>query len=326
MYSIDGIAKEIYDSVVNNRFMHQHKNIVVVGDNESGKTTLLKKLLSMVKEGDGFYFIDSLNRVVSGSAIKNQDTDIRYDDFPPEKILNERKSQSFFSKEDIFIDGVQGSLATYSELSGNIEEYERLFNNFFECKISWSDSLGAESVINGSKTLQINGNDINSLSSSLAAKIRLIMEIEYAKRSGCKFVIIDEFDDHFEAGNMVSFIEQLQRNYMDLRFLIVIHNFDVLVQIFGFDAVIYNNPNTTHIEILVKDCDDVTAIGQVERIRAKYLGSKDEKEDFLSDCISSWVKTGTISDEQDKLLLEIDRKALNLKNKILFDYILEHKR
>ena len=326
MYSIENVSEEIYKSVINDNCAFNHNSLVIVGDNASGKTTLLKNLLRLAKKEytDKFYFIDSLNRRVYGSDVKNQESGVCYSDFKPDELLKERGDDSFFSKEDVFLRSAQGSMVTYSELCANIGKYETLFNRFFPCKIERENSLGESSIISGSKILTVNGVKIDSLSSSQAAKIRLIMEIEYAQRCKCKMVIIDEFDDHFDAENLVKFIEQLRENYPQMRFLFTIHSFEILVQLSGMDAIVYNNPDTAPIDISIIDCDDITEVGQVSKIRAKYITSKSEEERFLSNCVTSCIKKGGVSKEQEAMLIEIDRNSLNVKSRVLFDYVLRY--
>lgn len=326
MYNIANVSEEIYRSVIENTSAFNHNSLIIVGDNATGKTTLLKRLLGLVKKEhtEMFYFIDSLNRRVYGSDVKNQESGVCYSDFKPDALLRERSSDSFFSKEDVFLRSAQGSMVTYSELCANIDKYEALFNKFFPCRIERGNSLGENSIINGNKILTVNGVNIDSLSSSQAAKIRLIMEIEYAQECECRMVIIDEFDDHFDADNLVKFIEQLKENYPNLRFLFTIHSFELLVQLSGMDGIVYNNPDTAPIDISIIDCDDITEIGQVSKIRAKYITSKGDKERFLSSCVTSCIKKGGISKEQESVLIEIDRNELNVKNRVLFDYVVRY--
>ena len=325
MYSIENVSEDIYISVLNNSETYNHKSIVVVGDNASGKTTLIKSLLEKIKneECDDFYFIDSLNRMVYGAEDRNQASEIRYSDFKPLEILKERSSSAYLSKEDIFPKANRGSLVTYSELLGNKDNYELLFNRFFECRLDMGLAVGTESIISGNNILTVNEKKINSLSSSEAARIRLIMEIEYAKRCGCKMVIVDEYDNSLDPDNQIKLVSQLMQNYPELRFIFVIHNYALLVQLSGVDAIIYNNPNTAPIDINVVDCDDITAIGEVNRIRTKYIGIKNEDEIFLANCVSECIKRGKLSKDHNEEFIQIDRNTLTVKNRILYDYIVE---
>ena len=186
-----------------------------------------------------------------------------------------------------------------------------------------STALNKKSIINGSEMLSINGKNIDSLSSSRAAIIRLIMEIEYAKNCGCKMVIIDEFDNCLDPDNQIKLISQFCSYYPNLRFIFVIHDFALLVQLSDIDAIIYN-PKTAALDINIIDCNDITTIGEVERIRAKYIGVRDEKERFLSNCVSEYLKKGKLSDKSIEFIKNTNRDDLNIKNRILYDYILEH--
>lgn len=320
---IDKVAKEIYESVVENRHYKWHNDIVVVGENATGKTTLLKRILSLAspQSTDYFYFIDSLNRVVSGHEVRDQVSNICYADYKPQQVFLDRMDDSSFSKEDIFVSGITGAQITYSELAQNLEEYESLFNNFFPCKLAIDNILSVDSFIGGTKTIMVNDTDINSLSSGEAARIRLIMEIQYAAKNGCRLVIIDEFDNHFETDFFVQFIEQLKKCFKGLRFLFVIHNFEALTRLSETDGIIFCYPQTSPIILTVVDCDDITEIGQIEKIRARYITRKDSDELFLASCVTSCVKIGSLSSEQKQELLKMERNALNSKKRILYDYV-----
>ena len=300
---------------------------MVVVNNSTGKSTLLKELLSKVikERRNEFYYIDSQNRVVANSS--RTELSIRYSKFDIQTIIKTRFNVDYFAKEDVFDATYSGGVATYSELMADIEAYNELFNNFFSCDLKKDSLMKEDSLIEGNETLFYkNSIEIGAISSSEAAKIRLIMEINYASNLGCKVVIIDEFDDHFDTENMISFMNKLKEYYSGLRFVFVIHNFEAIVRLSGFDAIIYNNEMTAPVGILLLDCDDITELGQVYRIRSRYIGKKKESEVFLAECISDIVKCGKVNEKNKASILLIERETLNSKERILYDYIMEHAR
>lgn len=110
MYSIENVSEDIYISVLNNSETYNHKSIVVVGDNASGKTTLIKSLLEKIKseECDDFYFIDSLNRMVYGAEDRNQASEIRYSDFKPLEILKREVQVHIYQRKIFFQKQTEG--------------------------------------------------------------------------------------------------------------------------------------------------------------------------------------------------------------------------
>lgn len=325
MFNIQDLAELIYKKTITGTNYFVHKSMVVVGNNSTGKSTLLKALLSkIINEGsDKFYYIDAQNRVVINSS--KTEFSIRYSEFDVRTILATRFRPDYFAKEDVFDTTYSGGVVTFSELMSDLNVYNKLFKNFMSCDLKRGSLLRDDSFIEGNDTLFYKDDiDIGSISSSEAAKIRLIMEIHYANNQGCKAVIIDEFDDHFDTENMISFMSKLKEYYSKLRFIFVIHNFEALVRLSGFDAIVYNNEKTTPVEVLSLDCNDITELGQVYKIRSRYIGKKNSSEVFLSECISDLVKCGKINEKNRKKILSTDREDLNAKERILYDYIMEH--
>lgn len=323
---MQSLSNIIYTNTLQDKRFFCHKNIIIAGNNSSGKSTLIKQILRKVRENKckEFYYIDSQNRVVMDST--NNRLDVCYADFILTSIINTRSDPDFFSKKDVFDKRCSGGIATYAELTNNLEKYNELFNVFIPGIMLTKDSLlNEDTIIGGTDTIKVNGRyNISDLSSSEAAKMRLIMEINYANSLDCKAVIIDEFDDHFDSENMISFMETLVEYFAQMRFVFVIHNFEILVRINGMDAVIYNNEKTSPDEIWVVDCDDITELGQIYRIRSQYIGKKRSDEILLSSCVSDIVKKGKISDENNTKYKNLNRVELNAKERILFDYIREH--
>ena len=68
MFDINEVVDVVYDNITSqsNKTFWGHNSIVVVGDNSSGKTRLIKNLLDLVikNKNNEFYYIDSCNRQV----------------------------------------------------------------------------------------------------------------------------------------------------------------------------------------------------------------------------------------------------------------------
>lgn len=239
MFNIRELAQLLYDRTLTDTEFLSHRNMVVVGNNSTGKSTLLKVLLDKIIENNNeeFYYLDSQNRIVIERLEEN--LSVRYSDFDVRTIINARRDVNYFAKADVFTKDYSGGAVTFSELMADIHTYNILIKKFMPVTLNKGSMLKQKSFIGGSETIYVNDKiDIGSISSSEASKIRLIMEINYAASRGCKVVIIDEFDDHFDSDNMVSFIKKLIDNFDKLRFVFVIHNFEVLVRLNSMDAVI----------------------------------------------------------------------------------------
>lgn len=327
MFDIQELVELIYEKTVADMDCFVHKSMVVVGNNSTGKSTLLKKLLGKVIKEDRseFYYIDSQNRVVVNAS--RAEMGIRYARFAVQTILKTRYNVDYFAKEDVFDATYSGGVVTFSELMADIEAYNELFHKFVPCNLKKGSLMKDDSLIEGNETLFYKDSiEIGSISSSEAAKLRLIMEINYASKQGCKVVIIDEFDDHLDTENMISFMDKLKEHYPGLRFIFVIHNFEAIVRIDGFDAIVFNNEETAPVALLQMDCDDITELGQVYKIRSKYIGKKKKSEIFLSECVSDIVKLGKVNERNKEEILRTERDTLNAKERILYDYIVRHTR
>lgn len=324
MYSVNELAELIYKKTLTGELFGMHKNIVVVGNNSSGKTTLIKQILTKAHKdkSNDIYFIDALNRVVVDQ--RDNETDERFCSHDIFEVLETRIDNSNFSKNDYFVDDIRGGAVAFAELTdgGKTQFYEDLFNYFFQCKIEIIDVPGATKM-SGKQTVKINDTLITDLSSSEAAKIRLLMEIAYASGKKAKLIVVDEFDDHFDSDNLLDFMMKLMSYFDECRFCFVIHNFEILVQLSNTDIVVYNDTIDKDVEIRLLDVDDITERGQISKMRRKYIGEQNEEEIRLSECISDYIKKGKVSNESKLYFVELNRESLNAKEKVMYDYVLE---
>lgn len=334
MLDISEVADIIYQNTLSQQSFWGHNSIVVIGDNSSGKTSLIKKILDKAIENskNEFYYIDSCNRQVVDKVSEQSDIKFSSKGFDVLSILKTRRDDDYFAKEDYFNRKYRGGTVIFSELKNNLKKYDSLLKKFMPWRLSIGSLVKENSLLNGVETIFIDDennpkgrNDIENLSHSEAAQLRIIMEVNNAFENNCKLVIIDEFDSYFDPTNLVGFLEKLQLTYPVLRFLVVIHDFSLLVRLNKMTAVVYNNDKTAPAEIFYLDCDDVTEIGQVHKIRTRYIGRQNYEEILLSECVANIVKNGRLTDEHIDKLRFIKREKLNAKEKILFDYIVEYR-
>lgn len=76
----------------------RHADTVIIRDNSSGKSLLLKLLLQKVGETDGIYFIDAVNRSFDVSKVIKDDKKPEY----KKTILNMRVQDEYFNLKDSF--------------------------------------------------------------------------------------------------------------------------------------------------------------------------------------------------------------------------------
>lgn len=323
----DSYVEEIYDGTKNGMFFN-HRNLVIVGDNSSGKTTILVGLLGRIiaENREDCYYIDSKNRVLFD---EKEEMSLKYDRFTPLEILKARAKKDNIAKKDIFPDEYSGTLVTYNELLSDIEKYSALSQEFIEKSFSVVINKNEENFLtklideNKRKIVVDDNQEIQSLSSSEAAIMRIVMEIEYAvsEHNKCKTIIIDEFDTHLDSNRMIRFMDQLVEKYVGIQFIFVIHNLIDLVNISAMDAILLCTEGTTETYFREIDCDDITEIGQVERIKSKIIGKKRSEEILLDKCVNSIVKYGKLDEKLAAEYQLLDNKRLTAKEKILYMYV-----
>ena len=107
MYDIDKLSRDIYEAIsgdIQKKF-RDHYNMVIVGNNSTGKTSLIECLLNTVKQQKrkDFYYIDPKNRTVyepeeEGGYSLDLESITAYD------IISSRIHKKVMAKKDIFVD------------------------------------------------------------------------------------------------------------------------------------------------------------------------------------------------------------------------------
>ncbi|MCI8888013.1 MAG: hypothetical protein HFG70_08000 [Hungatella sp.] len=324
MQNIYESVNKIYDDIVNETDFYKHRNLIITGSNAIGKTQLIKDILKKsLKEAQNlFYYIDPKNRIMvdRGNVFVK-----KLSELSTEEILEHRLKDGVFTVLDEFVQQNSGGAVAFDELLDNIEKYNDMYQKFFGFsveKVKTTDNiLSREMVI-------VNGKiNLNMISNSEAAKMRILMEVNYAVNNGIKAVVIDEFDAYFSEESLLDFINKLSESYPDTRFLFVIHSLSVIISIEDIDIALINNVYQDDIReniVYFFDADNIEQIGQIEKIRNAMVNIGNRGDKWWEERVSMIVDGKELDDEDLKKIKETDRSGLKAKEKILYDFIVRN--
>lgn len=333
-------AENLYNAIKNREVYKSHnKSIVIAGDCTSGKSSIVRELLSMIykeKRGD-VHFIDSLNRNVMPRTDSEVDS-LTYFSFEPFEILVERYEKRGLG--DLFPGGLYGGTVTYFELlnSFDVMKYQELAKKYIskelellaessdnqekEHRISAEDMLFSrleERMGNVRRILVNDGKDLGTLSSSEACILRMAMEIKYASEKKCNVVIIDELDSHLDSKTFGMFINLITEEFSNIRFILVTHRISDLLEVHDMDALVLVKAGNEIVSSRI-NCDDYSEIGHIERIRERIKRGKKEGK-LLEECVSILVKQEKLPDKLKEELERIEISKLTTKERVLLSYI-----
>lgn len=197
-----------------------YDNTIIIGNNSSGKSELLKRLLQ--KSGfEHWYLIDSVNRYFNiGQIFKKPEktADIQFS----EKITEHRLKEDNYNLKDTFY---------YGGVPSEIENF--YFDFEIELKRLVKDFLGIELEIRQSEVdfkLYLDGIE-SCLSSGYQALLRIFMEMEYIRRTmETGTVVIDEIDEFLFAYNCARIFEFLRQEYKNFTFIVTTHSADLIAK------------------------------------------------------------------------------------------------
>ena len=168
-------------------------------------------------------------------------------DLMTEEILEHRLKDGVFTVLDEFVQQDSGGTVALDELLENIEKYNSMYQNFFGItvqKISTTDGILSR------QTVLVNGQtNLNVISNSEAAKMRILMEVDFAANKGIQAIIIDEFDAYFSEESIIDFMKKLVENYSEVRFIFVIHYLSVIIQLEGMDIALLTDVHGSNIKV-----------------------------------------------------------------------------
>ena len=298
MACYQNMMNELSDIILKHKL--KFDNTIIIGDNSSGKSELLKNVL--VKDGaKNWYLIDSVNRYFSVSQIFKMSGEASKLQFSKKIIEHRLMADNYNLKDTFYYMGVPTSIENfYFEFEDSIKNLMRQF-------------LGVELMVVQSEVgYKVYLDNIeSSLSSGYQALMRIFMEMEYVSRTMKNgFVIIDEIDEFLFAYNSVNIFDFLRQKYSGFSFIVTTHSADLIANAKAANIILLSENN---YELL--DAGDFNSVSQVYNIfDSVFVKTKDIDEgEKIDTCLRRLLnnKVAGIWKETDQRELE-NIKELNL--------------
>ncbi len=218
--SYKSMIEEIQNKLLSDKL--KHKNTIIIGENSSGKSEILKQILESKKHG--YYLIDSVNRKFDYSKVSYMDS-IPLGSY--KKIIKRRLEDDAFNLKDTF--------DLYGDGNKDIEQV--YFNYDKELKSLFKKFLNIEIDIKKASDEKIKitiGRGINKISNGYQAILRLFLEIIYFRDSLEKtvkkpVVVIDEINEFLSGKNGEKILPFLMNEFKEFNFIVTTHSTDVIV-------------------------------------------------------------------------------------------------
>lgn len=294
----------------------KYTDTIIIGDNSSGKSLLLKILIESLGKTDSVYFIDAVNRGFDVRMVIEESKKPEY----KQTVVSTRIQKEFFNLKDSF--------NCYGTMTERIEEiyfpYEVQLQELFEqltgdrFQVVPGESLG-EVIFGASK---------GHLSSGYQAIVRLILELLFyqeqcldKKGIDSALVIIDELDEFLSPGYAYAIFSFLKEKFPKMNFAITTHSSDLVAGAKNANLIILD---MVGYEVL--DSNDYQSNSEVqlifERVFGQQLQQASEIEDTLRRLLNN--KINKVWTEREQLQLErIQKGHLTASQQLIYKQITE---
>lgn len=297
----------------------KRKNWIVIGDNSSGKSELLSRLVESLKEQ--VYYIDSVNRYFNVKditlTVEGEVSEVRYDVTLGE-IVNWRTNPKNFNYNDSFgeADRIERLYPLYmSELHEMIEKFLGIDLQFRQENIDEYGDRIRSVIINDQKV---------ELSSGYQAIIRIFAEVLfYCKElKGDGIIVIDEIDEFLSPKNAQNILMYLIDKFPKNRFVVTTHSADLIANATGCKMIVLKEQ-----EFQILDCNDFSTLTAVNTLFQKIMKSKKQKDSNYNDVDDLLEKllclrlSKSWSDMEEKEFEEINEDKLTLLQRVIYNQI-----
>lgn len=300
---IDRLTKILLDRKL------EYKDTIIIGDNSSGKSDVLKQLIENDAEGD-FYFIDAVNRYFNVAQIMpNPIPNIAYSS----EISKCRIREENFNQSDSFY--YNGIPRAVEELYANyVDEVTGMMEAFLGIKFDIRQGeVGLEVYIDEEEV---------TLSSGYQALIRIFLEtIYFASTKETGTVVIDEIDEFLSVSNSGRILGFLRKKFSKLNFFVTTHSADLIAHSEHINLILLENQNFE-----IADAGDFSTISQVYDIFEAVLGksinksSKQQTDETLRILLNNKM-AGIWEQNDENLLQEMKSRELTRAQRLIIRQI-----
>ncbi|MBO5353878.1 MAG: ATP-binding protein [Lachnospiraceae bacterium] len=292
----------------------KYEDTILIGDNSSGKSELLRRLINELRKSQSVYFIDAVNRNFSVQAVSRTEKVPVYTEY----IINTRLNEEHFNIKDSF--NCYGT---------NTERIEIIYNLFeTELQNMFSELVGKTfELLSDTKTGQVKFVEGEGLlSSGYQALIRILLELLYCKKTMKEtsekiWIVIDELDEFLSpryAGKICGF---LKKKFSEFRFVVTTHSCDLVANASDANLIVL-----TQDDFEVWDVNDYDSNSSVQIIFDRVFGieeqSTDQNFDLLRNLLSKRIN-GAWSEMEEKQFDAIDVSKLTASQALIHKQIRE---
>lgn len=291
-----------------------YKDSIIIGDNSSGKSDILKVLIQSDEE-EKYYFIDAVNRYFNVNQVINRsEPKIIYS---KEINIHRIDEDNFNRKDSFYYRGVPRAIEDF--FVNYSEELTMLMCEFLQQKFEIKyENYGWEVCIDGETV---------ALSSGYQALLRIFIEVVYFKKTkGTGTVVIDEIDEFLSVKNCGEVLSFLRENFKELHFIVTTHSADLIANAENANLILLQGDR-----FQVLDAGDFSSVSQVYNIFDVILNGEEKKseKEKIDDKLRMLLnnKMSGIWNQEDKALLEnLKSENLTKVQKLIVRQIEEWKR
>lgn len=293
----------------------RYEDTIVIGDNSSGKSELLRRLVYALKNEYLIYYIDAVNWNFSVKDISRTEKIPKYNEW----ILKTRLDAEHFNIADSF--NCYGTRTERIEIIYTLFEAE-LQKLFFELTEKRFE-LFPESVMGEVRFSEGTG----LLSSGYQAIVRILLEMLYFNKviktdsTEKVWMIIDELDEFLSPRYAGKIWEFLKEKFPQYYFVATTHSCDLVAGAKNANLIALTEENYS-----IWDVNDYACSSSVQIIFDKVFGSREETESEIFVTLQNLFGkkiNGAWTVEDEARLKEIDINRLSASQALIYKQIVE---